>query len=222
MKAYFFNDARIKSAHNEVEVIVKTLGLNGTEKIVDLFCGIGRHTNILALQGYETLGVDFSNSNIISAKKTAQQLDSSAKFIKCDILKFYGSEKFDVALMLWNSFGYYTSIEQNNIVLKNAYNTLNSNGTLCIETEDKEYYNLSEYSVKKTIDNFKIVKKIKVQDNILNCTWQIFDGKQTNNYTITKMIFSKKEYLDMLTKIGFSSIRIIAKNMKYIYIIAKK
>ena len=49
-----------ENTENEVNFIIKTLRLTGTEKILDLACGFGRHSLALAHRGFSVVGVDIT------------------------------------------------------------------------------------------------------------------------------------------------------------------
>src|SRR2546428_7196561 len=82
-------------------------------RILDVSCGIGRHSIPLAERGYSVLGLDLSPLFIAKANATAkaQRINSRAKFRVADVRKIASvlrtEELFNVILNLWSSHGYY-------------------------------------------------------------------------------------------------------------------
>lgn len=48
----------VEDTTRQVDFLVKTLGLSGGERILDLACGFGRHSLELARRGFSVIGVD--------------------------------------------------------------------------------------------------------------------------------------------------------------------
>ena len=55
-------------------------------KAIELGCGIGNYVTYLASMGFDAIGVDFSNTAIETAKKSALQKGLKCKFIAADVL----------------------------------------------------------------------------------------------------------------------------------------
>ncbi len=69
------------------------------QRILDLGCGGGRHSIMLAKNGFEVFGVDFSKHAIIIAKRRSKEEKTSnnTHFTTGDVLKLkYGKDFFDV------------------------------------------------------------------------------------------------------------------------------
>jgi cyclopropane fatty-acyl-phospholipid synthase-like methyltransferase len=50
----------VEHTKEEVDLIVKTMRLTGSERVLDLACGFGRHAIELAKRGYSVVGVDIT------------------------------------------------------------------------------------------------------------------------------------------------------------------
>lgn len=100
-----------KSAPKIVRQIKKVLkNYNITKgKILELGCGNGRITINLAKHGFDATGVDISPYYIEDAKKKATQLKVKAHFVHGDIRRINKvvRGKFDVAISIWTSLGFY-------------------------------------------------------------------------------------------------------------------
>jgi|GEM_PF-3392103 len=94
------NMSWVEDTESQVDFIIKTLNLNGTEKILDLACGYGRHALSFARRGYEVVGVDITAEYIEDAEKTAKEEKLNARFILSDIRDIKFENEYDVVLNL--------------------------------------------------------------------------------------------------------------------------
>jgi 2-polyprenyl-3-methyl-5-hydroxy-6-metoxy-1,4-benzoquinol methylase len=107
-------EERVSIAGDEVEVFLKYLGEEGFKprRILDLNCGIGRHSIELGKRGISVLGTDLSPYYIHIAKKSArsQRVTDKVRFKVVDMRRIgtvLAREKFDGVINLLTSFGYY-------------------------------------------------------------------------------------------------------------------
>ena len=122
----------------EVDDIVSMLKLTGNEKILDLCCGQGRHALELAERGYtNVVGVDRSRYLIRLARSRARKSDLPARFHEGDARRI-GSrrDRFDIALLLGNSFGYFDKAEDDLRVLQGIARVLEPSGRVFIDVAD--------------------------------------------------------------------------------------
>ena len=94
------NQSWTEDTENQVDFIVKTLGLTGKERILDLACGYGRHALALARRGFSVTGVDITEAYVDDANKNAKEQSLDAVFIHADIREVAFREEFDVVLNL--------------------------------------------------------------------------------------------------------------------------
>ncbi|MCL1807793.1 MAG: class I SAM-dependent methyltransferase [Oscillospiraceae bacterium] len=89
-----------EDTENQVDFIIKTLGLTGKERILDLACGFGRHSLSLARRGFSVVGVDLTQSLIEDAVQSAKASGLTVEFIHADTLDLRVENEFDVVLNL--------------------------------------------------------------------------------------------------------------------------
>lgn len=91
-----------KSSLNDIEL--NLLGNIEGKSILHLQCHFGQDTISLSQLGAEVTGVDLSDKTIESAKSIASQMNSTAKFICCNIydLPNHLEQKFDI---IFTSYG---------------------------------------------------------------------------------------------------------------------
>ncbi len=126
---------------SEVELFTTILGVPKDHSILDLACGQGRHAIELARQGYSNVsGLDRSHYLIRKAKSIVLQENLNINFKEGDARKLpFQADTFDVVLLLGNSFGYFESVEDDIIVLKEIYRVLKPGGKFLIDVADGSY-----------------------------------------------------------------------------------
>ena len=188
-----------KEAEFFINNLIKKLKIKKNSKILDLACGVGRHSFYLNKKGMNVIGIDNSENNIKKAKKFENKF---LKFKKKEMTEDYGQE-FDFIFNLFTSFGYIN--EKHNLnTFKSINNSLINHGILVIdylnvfklkeelvEKETKKIGNII-FNIKRSFkDNF-IVKKIKIKDNN-----EIFYFEER------VMELTKNDFQDYLKKFNF-------------------
>jgi SAM-dependent methyltransferase len=108
------NQSWVEDTENQVDFIIKTLGLNGRERVLDLACGFGRHSISFARKGFSVVGVDITKDYINDAIKEAKSAALAIEFIHADVRDLKFEDEFDVVLNLADgAIGYLESDEEN-------------------------------------------------------------------------------------------------------------
>ncbi len=128
------NQAWAEDTENEVNFIIKTLKLTGTERVLDLACGFGRHSLALARRGFSVVGIDITKAYVDDAIHTAEKETLSATFIQGNVRDIEYSDEFDVALGLGGgSIGFLENDTENLKIFNNAIYALKSGGKLFVD-----------------------------------------------------------------------------------------
>jgi SAM-dependent methyltransferase len=100
--------------------------------ILDIGCGTGNHSIVLAGRKYRMVGIDQSKNMIEEARKKSEHL-KNVLFLVQDMKRIHAQKKFDCAFCLFNSFGYLT--EKNSIIqfFSNLHNTLKTDSLFIVE-----------------------------------------------------------------------------------------
>ena len=104
-----FNQERLDVTAEEIDQIVTLLGLEKGAKILDLCCGIGRHSLELARRGYSIVGVDLTEEYLAKARKQAESEGLNIEFVRNDMRRFCQIESFDAVINMFTAFGYFES-----------------------------------------------------------------------------------------------------------------
>ncbi|MGQ9706253.1 MAG: methyltransferase domain-containing protein [bacterium] len=125
----------------EVNIFIEILKISSEDKILDACCGQGRHSLELARRGFRNVeGIDRSHYLIQKAKLTTKKEGLNLRFREGDVRKLpYLPDTFDVVMLLGNSFGYFESIQDDLLVLKEIFRVLKPWGKLLIDVSDGDY-----------------------------------------------------------------------------------
>jgi len=126
-----------------VDVFTKAGDFRPEHQILDLCCGQGRHSLELASRGFtHVTGLDYSDLliNLAKERAAAARLESSVTFQQGDASSLpYEGHKFDIVMCLGNSFGYFHSINDDILVLKEIARVLKPGGRLVLDLADGDY-----------------------------------------------------------------------------------
>jgi len=91
----------------EAARLVELLGLPTGSRILDVPCGQGRHAHLLAENGFDVDGLDYSNDLLAVARKRGT--GSNLRYSRGDMRKLPGrwSRRFDAVINLFTSFGFF-------------------------------------------------------------------------------------------------------------------
>jgi len=133
-------------ARTEIKDILGMLAEQGHQpkRVLDLNCGIGRHSIELGKCGIEVLGTDLSPVYIKLASERAhkQKLDNKVRFKIADMRRIQSAlarEKlFDGIMCLWTSFGFYDD-KTNDDILRQCLNLVKQNGFFAMDIVNRDW-----------------------------------------------------------------------------------
>jgi D-alanine-D-alanine ligase len=125
----------------EVDLFESIMQAQKDATILDLCCGQGRHIMELANRGYSNLyGMDRSHYLISRAKATSKKNKLTISFKEGDARKLpFPDNHFAVVMVLGNSFGYFETKSDDEVVLKEISRILMPDGKLIIDLTDGDY-----------------------------------------------------------------------------------
>lgn len=134
------NSADAKKA---ADLIVESVPLSRNSSVLDLACGNGRHSLIIASRGYNVLGADLSPFLINEAKKKLKnqyrRYRKKLSFELMDMRKIPYKNKFDLVVNLFSSFGYFDSDEENIKVVSGVSKSLRKGGYFFFDFLNENY-----------------------------------------------------------------------------------
>jgi cyclopropane fatty-acyl-phospholipid synthase-like methyltransferase len=131
------NEPFTQATKKEIEFLIEQIQLPQGASILDMGCGTGRHSVVLAQRGFAVTGVDLSEHMLEKARARAAAANAPVAFIQCDATTFRSEPVFDAAIGLCEgAMGLLGQgddpIERDLTVLRNIHAALKPNGQLIV------------------------------------------------------------------------------------------
>jgi len=135
---FMFDETRWNLADLEVARVLALTGVAPPAPVLDLCCGVGRHSLAFARLGFTVTGVDLIPSYLEAARESAASEGFSIEFIQADARDFCVREAYALCVNLGASFGYNEDIEDDARILRRCRENLMPGGVFVLETIGKE------------------------------------------------------------------------------------
>lgn len=122
----------------DVLPLLRRLGVRRGARVLDVPCGFGRHSILLAQRGYRVTGVDFGPQLLALARDQAQRKGAAVEFQRADMRRLRFRAQFDLLLNLFTSFGYFGDAGDQR-VLESFHRALKPGGWLALHTINRDY-----------------------------------------------------------------------------------
>lgn len=122
----------------ETDGIEQLLPRSECRRILDVGCGWGRHSILLAGHGYDVTGVDLSEFLLGVAWREATEAGVEVEFVREDIRELRFDSEFDAAISIFSSLGYFGSDEGDERILRGVHNALKPGGRLLVDTMHRD------------------------------------------------------------------------------------
>jgi 2-polyprenyl-3-methyl-5-hydroxy-6-metoxy-1,4-benzoquinol methylase len=132
-----FDDERWAEVPEIVSRIERLTRLAPGSAVLDACCGPGRHSIEFASRGYRVTGLDLTESYLEAARESGSGL-ANLDFVRADIRRFDGGGRFDLAVNLFTSFGYFADPADDLEALMRMRAALRPGGAFVLEAQGKE------------------------------------------------------------------------------------
>lgn len=120
-----------------LRAVLANSGLPEDARVLDLACGMGRHSAPLSRAGYGVIGVDRSPAMLARARRRR----SAARWVRGDMSRVPLAEgSCDAVVSMFSSFGYFEDEAQNYRVLAEIARLLRPGGIVIIETVSRDFF----------------------------------------------------------------------------------
>ncbi|MSQ12099.1 MAG: class I SAM-dependent methyltransferase [Dehalococcoidia bacterium] len=126
-------------AIQESAFVEKALGLRPGADVLDLCCGQGRHSVLLAKRGFRVTGLDLSQELLDLARRAAAAERVSLELVRADMREIPFSGRFDNVINMFTAFGYLESEDEDKKVLAAVHKTLKPGGRLLMDMINREW-----------------------------------------------------------------------------------
>ncbi|HUV74824.1 MAG TPA: class I SAM-dependent methyltransferase [Anaerolineae bacterium] len=206
-----FTEGRWENAPAEVEAMVALLGLPPGAKVLDLCCGVGRHSLELARRGFQVTGLDRTAAYLEEARRRASKEGLEIEFIQEDMRTFVRPEAFDAVINYFTSFGYFESEDDDREVVEKAYSSLRSGGVLLMDMMGKEILAriFSERGWREEDDMLILEDRQVAPDwSTVYNRWIILKDGGRREVTVTTRLYSAAELCRLLKECGFERVEV--------------
>ncbi len=121
----------MQGARREVRRMMEWLALPQGAEVLDLCCGMGRHSLALRDLGYKVTGIDLSEVLLREARRRDPQ--ATVQWVRADMRRIPLDREFDAVVNLFTSFGYFEADEENRKVLLEVERLLKPAGKFIID-----------------------------------------------------------------------------------------
>ncbi len=122
----------------EALAVVRMLQLQPGQKVLDLACGFGRHSIVLAQKGFAATAYDLSESFLKKAGELADSLGVGLDLKQGDMREIPYDGEFDAVINMFTAFGFFDSENEDLKVLDGVYRALKPGGQFLMDTVNRE------------------------------------------------------------------------------------
>jgi len=204
-----FSERRLEATRGEIDGVVSLLGIKPEASILDLCCGVGRHSLELARRGFQVTGVDRTRSYLDRASRQAETEGLKVEFVQNDMRTFCRPDAFDAVINMFTSFGYFDDPKDDRQVLVNVYRSLKSGGVFIMDTLGKEV--LARVFTERNweeVNGVILLQEHKVSHNWgwMENRWIMLKGDKRTESKVTHRLYSATELASLFTECGFKQI----------------
>lgn len=171
-KLYFERDEEEAAAF--IDRLLEHLKPTPGSRMLDVACGKGRHSRLLADRGYDVTGIDISNESIAAARKwESEQLH----FFQHDMRLPFFINYFNYAFNFFTSFGYFKTEREHYNAIRTIAQSLQNGGIFVLDylnvhyaedhlvhKQEKQLDNVTYYMT-RWYDEKHFFKKIIIEDD---------------------------------------------------------
>ncbi|KAA9040712.1 class I SAM-dependent methyltransferase [Ginsengibacter hankyongi] len=199
--------------------------------ILDIACGRGRHSRILAAMGFDVTGIDLAVESIKEAKKYEAE---NLHFFVHDMRLPFWINYFDYAFNFFTSFGYFSTRREHENSIRTIAQSIKPGGVFVLDYLNAHYaedhlVHQSElqidnvtYFITKWFDETHFYKKIIIEDEVLKkpIEYQEKVAKFSLGDFTEMLAYHKLQVQEVFGDYNFNSFHI--KNSPRMVIISKK
>jgi SAM-dependent methyltransferase len=208
---FLFSEKLFKETNEQVENVLKLVDFHGSA-VLDLCCGPGRCSIVLAKKGFSVTGVDRSPFLLDKAKERAKSEGLSVEWVLEDMRRFIRPESYDLVLNMFTSFGYFDDKQDDMNVLENVLTNLKPGGIFLIDVMAKEILaKIFQPTISNMLeDGTMVVQRPEIFDDWTRVKndWIIIKGSQAKTFKFHHTIYSGQELKDRMEQVGFESVKL--------------
>lgn len=224
---FLFTPEHIKKASDQIDQLHSLLDLDtdqtpdsesasGTVRdVLDMPCGVGRHTAALAERGYNVTAVDATLPYLEAARERVEDSETtqeeSVEFVHEDMRSFRREESYDLVINLYTSFGYFEDRADDERTARNLFASLRPGGRLVMSLASKE--TLAAKFQKRTWeerDGIYMLEEHAISDDWswMENRWILIHDGEVHEFDVSHRLYSAYELTELLKRVGFSEVTV--------------
>jgi len=206
-----FTEKLWAAAPAEIDAILELVTLPPGASVLDLGCGVGRHSLELARRGYQVTGLDRTAAYLVEARKRARKEGLPGAFLMADMREFVRHAAFDVVLSLLTSFSYFEDAADNMRVLVNVARSLKPEGRFVLQLMGKEVLaRIFQARDWREQDGTYFLQERTLSNNWgwMQNRWILIQDGTVQEFNVSHWIYSAAELVSLLTSSGFAHVDI--------------
>ncbi len=212
MKDVMFNPARLQNTPLEVDNILALTGVTLPADVLDLCCGVGRHTLEFSRRGGRVVGVDRTAVYLDEARSRARRDNLDIEIIQLDMREFCRPMSFDLVVNLFTSFGYFENPQDDVRVLENVYASLRPGGWFVLEMVGKEIlariFSARDWDVLEDGTLFLQERTVARDWSWMENRWILVKNGAQREHAFSHRLYAATEFKSLLERVGFADVRI--------------
>ena len=180
---------------NELDTIFEKVPDKEIKTVLDLGCGIGRHSIELSKRGYCVTGVDFSHKNILTARRSKRK--NEVRFIEDDARYYQNDALYDFVLCLYDVVGSFPDVDDNRNILYSIYKNLKSGGYCAISVMNMELTRsiVDKKQVGNVLEQPELLYSLK-PSAIMQSSGNVFKPEYIVIDEKDKLVYRKEQFID--------------------------
>ena len=208
---FMFSEERFAAAEEEMEKAIRLLDFKGSS-VLDLCCGPGRHSLVLAERGFTVTGVDRTEFLLEKARTEAETRGLEIEWIQQDMRDFVRPEAFDLVLSMLTSLGYFDNKQDDVKVLENMFVSLREGGCCLIDLAGRETLAriFQPTNSHDLADGSILVERHEIFDDWtrIRNEWILIKGDKAKTHRFHHTVYSGQELRLLLEGVGFKDVRL--------------
>jgi SAM-dependent methyltransferase len=211
--ASMFSERIIAAAPQDVENLVALLGIeprmqHPAARVLDLCCGVGRHSIELARLGFQVTGVDRTQAYLDRAAARAEEEGLAIEYVCADMRAFCREGAYDAVVNLYTAFGYFEDIEEDRQVVRNVWRSLAPGGVFVLELMGKEVlariYQARDWAELEDGSLMLQERTIARDWSWMENRWILIRDGERTEFQLGHRVYSAAELKGLLAECGFA------------------